>query len=133
MPAEGEDKILRWNIACAFEAVLFIGVDVDDRARADNSGFAGDGRFERALLDEHHLLVFMMVSGMRHLAGRHGRDVQVDGEAIVSSAVEDLAGFGARLGILLDGHAVEIVAAGGEDGIFGGSRGSSSKKRKQKA
>lgn len=120
MPAESEDKILSRDVTRAFQAVLFIGVNVDDRARTDYGGFAGNRRFQRTLLDEHHLLVLVMVGGMRHLAGRHRCNVQVDGEAIVGSAVEDLAGFGACFGILLDGQAVEIVAAGGKKGIFGG-------------
>lgn len=75
--------------------------------------FAFDVDFEFASLQENHFFPFVVVRRVGHLAGSELGDVQVDGEAFVGGAVEDLAGFVA--GFFVDGY--------GQFGEFVGFRG----------
>lgn len=84
--SEGEHEILGGNVSGTLQPVLFIRMDIDYGARSHDARLPQYIDFQLALLNQHHFFMDVMMRGVGYLAGRHGCDVQVDGEAVVGCA-----------------------------------------------
>ena len=84
-------------------------LDVNDTAGTERRAFAVNRRLERPFLDEHHLLVRMMVRRMRHRSRHELRNVQVDRIPIMRLSMKDLARFAVCLRIRLHGQLIEDI------------------------
>jgi hypothetical protein len=73
--AERENKLIRAARADVAPAVFFAAGDVRHRTRAKGDAASRDGYFERALVNQDHFFVRVVMRRMWRLTGRELRQV----------------------------------------------------------
>lgn len=104
-----KDEILSRHVTDVLQAVLLVREDVDHGSWAGCLALSGDGGFQSALADQHHLFVDVTVWRMRHLPRRQGADMKVNWTAAVCQPREHLTSFHAVARISFHRESIEGV------------------------